>query len=67
MLNTVRAVIRDGKVEFAEKIDVPDGTEFLVTIIPDDDAEFWFKVSQSSLGPIWENPEDDLYADLLEE
>ena len=67
MLNTVRAVVRDGKVAFAEKIDVPEGTELLVTILAGDDADFWLKVSQSALAPIWENPEDDLYADLLEE
>lgn len=67
MLNTIRAVIRDGKVEFAEKIDVPEGTELLVTILAGEDADFWLKVSESSLGPIWDNPSDDIYAELLEE
>ena len=67
MLNTVRAVIRDGRVEFTEKVDVPEGPELLVTILSGDDAEFWLKVSESSLAPIWDNPADDIYAELLEE
>jgi hypothetical protein len=31
----------------------------------DDDA-FWLRASEPSLAVIWDNPEDDIYAELLE-
>jgi len=31
-----------------------------------DDDEFWLKASEPSLNLIWANPEDDIYAELLE-
>lgn len=31
MLNTVRAVAREGKIELLEKVEIPEGTEVLVT------------------------------------
>lgn len=34
---------------------------------PGDDAEFWLACSQSSLDRIWDNPNDDVYAELLKE
>lgn len=65
MLNTVRAIIRDGKVELLERIDAPEGTELLVTILSDE-TQFWTGVSQVSLSSIWDNAEDDRYEQLLE-
>ena len=61
MLNTFWAVVREGKIELLENVKVPEGTRVLVTLLPDDDAEFWSKVSQISLDRIWDNPEDDSY------
>ena len=31
-----------------------------------DDDEFWLKAGEPSLNLIWDNPEDDIYAELLE-
>ena len=31
-----------------------------------DDDEFWLRASESSLSVIWDNPEDDIFAELLE-
>lgn len=31
-----------------------------------DGDDFWLKASQPSLDAIWNNSEDDIYADLLE-
>ena len=61
MLNTFWAIVREGKIELLEKVRVPEGTRVLVTLLPDDDAEFWSKVSQISLDRIWDNPGDDVY------
>ena len=63
MLTTVWAIVRDGRIEFLEDVDVPNG--FLVTVLPGD-QQFWFEASQSSLDAVWSNTDDDVYADLLE-
>jgi hypothetical protein len=65
MLNTIRAIVREGKIELLEKVEIPDGTEVLVTPLIDE-PDFWLKASESSLGSIWDNAEDDVYAELLE-
>ena len=44
---------------------MPDGTEVLVTALSNGD-DFWLKASEVSLKAIWDNPEDDVYAELLE-
>ena len=65
MLNTIRAVVREGKIELLEKVEIPEGTEVLVTPLIDE-SDFWLKASESSLDSIWNNSEDDVYAELLE-
>ena len=64
MLNTIRAVFKDGKIQLLEEIELPEGTEMLVTPLLDD-SEFWLKASRPALDAIWDNPEDDVYAELL--
>lgn len=66
MLETIRAVVRDGKIELPEKVDVPEGARLLVTVLPDEEREFWPGASQSSLGKVWDNAEDNVYEKLLE-
>ena len=66
MLNTLLAVAQDKKIELLEKIDIPDGTKVLVTLLSDiGEQQFWQNVSQVSLNAVWDNPEDDVYAQLL--
>jgi hypothetical protein len=65
MFNTVRAVVKNGKIELGESVDVPDGTEVLVTVLSNGD-DFWLGASESSLSAVWDNPEDDIYAELLQ-
>jgi predicted DNA-binding antitoxin AbrB/MazE fold protein len=67
MSKTLRAVIREGKIEPLEEVDLPEGSKVLVTLLPDEEAEFWLGVGQASLDAIWANPEDDVYAQLLKE
>ena len=64
MLNTIRAVIQNGKIQLLEEIELPEGTEMLITPLIDD-SEFWIKASQSALDKIWDNAEDNVYAELL--
>jgi hypothetical protein len=65
MLNTARAIIKQGRVELLNPIEIPEGTEVLVTFNVPDDKDFWLGVSQSALDKIWNNPADDIYEQLL--
>ncbi|HEY0739420.1 MAG TPA: hypothetical protein VGD69_31140 [Herpetosiphonaceae bacterium] len=66
MLTTVWAVVHEGKVELLEQLDLPEGTKVLVTLLPDDEQDFWIGASQASLDAVWNNSEDDIYAQLLQ-
>lgn len=65
MLTTIRAIVREGKIELLEKIEIPDGTEVLVTPLVDE-PEFWLSAGESALNSVWDNSEDEVYAELLE-
>jgi hypothetical protein len=65
MLSTIHAVVRNGKIELLEPISLPDGAHVLVTILRDDDHVFWQQASESAIKQIWDNTEDDIYAELL--
>jgi hypothetical protein len=67
MILTLKAVIHDGKIELAEPATLPEGAKVLVTVLPDGGTDFWLNASQKSLAEIWDNPEDDGYAKLLQE
>ncbi len=67
MLKTLWAIIREGKIEVLEKVNLPEGTKVLVTLLSDDESEFWLRTSQVSLDAIWDNAEDDVYGQLLKE
>jgi predicted DNA-binding antitoxin AbrB/MazE fold protein len=64
MMNTVKAIFKEGRIELLEQIDIAEGTEVLVTILSDE-AEFWLRASESSLASVWDNEEDDIYEQLL--
>ena len=66
MLKTLWATVRQGKIELLESAELPEGKRVLVTLLPDDETEFWLQTSQTSLDAVWDNPEDDMYAQLLQ-
>jgi len=65
-MNTIRAIVRGGKIELVEPIEVPEGTEVLVTVPAADDSEFWLRVSERSLAAVWDNAEYDVYEQLTQ-
>jgi len=65
MLTTVVAVVREGKIQPVEPLELAEGTRILLTVLPDEDASFWLNASESTLSDIWDNKEDDVYAELL--
>lgn len=67
MLHTVWAVVQNGRIELSEQMDLPEGTKLLVTLLPDEEKQFWLAAAEKSLSAVWGNVEDDVYAQLLEE
>ena len=65
MLRTFLGTVRQGKIELLDSTDLVEGTQVLVTLIANDEAEFWLQTSQVSLNAVWDNAEDDIYAELL--
>jgi predicted DNA-binding antitoxin AbrB/MazE fold protein len=61
-------VIRGGKIEPLEDIPLPEGAKVIVTLVSEEeDTQFWLSASETSLTEVWENTEDDVYAELLQE
>jgi hypothetical protein len=36
-------------------------------MLSEEELDFWLRASESSLSEVWDNPQDDEYAKLLEE
>ena len=62
MENSIHAIVRNGRIKLIDSVNLPEGTNVTQLL---EDAEFWWKVSESSLAKIWDNTEDDVYAELL--
>ncbi|MEO6394027.1 MAG: hypothetical protein ABIP75_19390 [Pyrinomonadaceae bacterium] len=66
MYNSIWAVVEQGNIRPLENIEAPEGTRVLVTFMPETESEFWIHASQPSLDEIWNNSDDDVYAELLQ-
>ena len=78
-MSTVRftaEVLPDGTIRVPQNVQlVPGPAEVTVeqalvaesTLQPDGEANFWSGASESSLAAVWDNTEDDVYAQLLDE
>lgn len=66
MLRMLWATVRQGKIELLESAELPEGVRVLVTVLPDNEAEFWLQANQPSLDAVWDNTEDDVYIQLLQ-
>ena len=53
MLNTVWAVVQNGKIETLSAVEAPKGTRALVTLLVEDEADFWQAASSTALDAIW--------------
>jgi hypothetical protein len=65
-MQSIRAVVRAGRIELLEEVEIPEGTELLITPLSEE-QDFWLGAGESSLDSLWGNAEDDVYAELLEE
>jgi hypothetical protein len=67
-MESIPGIVQDKKVVLLEEIDIPDGTRVIVTVPSEEkSAPFWEAASAGTLDRIWNNEEDDIYADLLKE
>ncbi len=66
MLTTVQAIVEDNQIKLLEAVPLRSGQRLLITFLNDPESQFWAEASQSSLDVIWDNEEDDIYAQLLE-
>jgi hypothetical protein len=66
MLQTMWATVHDGQIRLSENLQLAEGTKLLITILPQDEDQFWLRASESSLAAVWDNAEDDAYAQLLQ-
>lgn len=66
MINTIEAIVKDGQIVPIVDVELIEGTRALITIVePDEDTDLWFTANEESLSLIWDNEEDDIYAELL--
>lgn len=67
MMQTLRAVIHDGKIELAEPASLPEGAKALVTLLPEDEGfltdpeerEAWSRLGRLSLAKAYGDDEPD--------
>ncbi|HMO80936.1 MAG TPA: hypothetical protein PKD24_09100 [Pyrinomonadaceae bacterium] len=75
-MQTVEAIIdKNGAVRLLGSVKLPKERRALVTILDEepidsmgsgsDDSELWLTGSSETLEGIWDNEEDDVYAELL--
>jgi len=67
MLQTLWAKVQGGQIRLADGVELPEGARLLVTVLQDDEQQFWLDAGQRSLESVWDNAEDDVYAQLLKE
>jgi hypothetical protein len=68
MMTSHWATVRDGQVKLVDPVPLPEGAKLLITILSEDDERsFWYKTQELSMKSVWDNPEDDVYAELLKE
>lgn len=65
VMQTVRAIVRQGRIELLDKVSLEEGAHMLVTVLTtDDEPSFWLDAATPLLDAIWDNREDDVYAQL---
>ncbi len=64
-MNTIEAIVKNGHIIPLGKVELEEGSKVLVTLADTYDRDFWLSASEESLREIWDNEEDDVYAELL--
>ena len=69
MTTTVEAIYENGKLVLSQPLPLPEKSHVLVTIESeinlDSERAAWLKVPEQSLIRAWDNPDDDVFNELL--
>jgi predicted DNA-binding antitoxin AbrB/MazE fold protein len=65
MTTTVEAIYEDGKLLLQQSLPLAENSRVRVTIESDAEREEWLKLSEDNLLKTWNNPEDDVFNELL--
>ena len=65
MTTTVEAIYEHGKLLLPEPLSLPEKSHVRVTIESDVEREAWMKLSGENLLKTWNNPDDDVFNELL--
>ena len=72
MTTTVEAIYEDGVLKLPRRLPLPEKTHVRVTIDSgttsreDMERNAWLQLSEEALTATWENPEDDVFNELLQ-
>jgi hypothetical protein len=59
MSTQLLAIVKDGKIQTVDSIDLPEGTELIVTIDDDLEAVAWSNLSLNSLNRVYADDEPE--------
>lgn len=71
MKRKTEAVYENGTLKLSEPLPLAERAQVYVTVedspkgMNDEERERWLRKSEDSLTQIWDNPDDDVYNDLL--
>ena len=72
MTTTVEAIYEDGVLKLPRKLPLPEKTHVKVTIdsgtteCEDPERSAWLKLNEEALTKTWDNPNDDVFNELLQ-
>ena len=72
MTTTVEAIYEDGVLKLPERLPLPERTQVKVTIdsgfggCEDAERSAWLRLSEEALTRTWDNPDDDVFNELLQ-
>jgi predicted DNA-binding antitoxin AbrB/MazE fold protein len=72
MTTTVEAIYEDGVLKLSRRLPLPEKARVKVTIdsgtdrYEDIERSAWLKLSENVLTATWENPDDDVFNELLQ-
>jgi predicted DNA-binding antitoxin AbrB/MazE fold protein len=62
---TIEAIYENGKLVLQQPLPIAEHSHVRVTVEMDTDREAWLKLSEQSLTKVWDNPDDDVFNELL--
>jgi hypothetical protein len=65
MYSIHQAIYKNGKLVLNSNEQIPDGAKVLVTVVSEPQQDYLVNASEEVLDKIWNNDEDNIYAELL--